>query len=186
MRTILTLIFAVMISHRCFAVDSSIALDSPLHFQTAKEVYELSVHPPHNVHPAIGEALTYLCAYEPSEDTPQEIRDALLLALCNGRTPRQLITIGFVLRLEILKKALAEDQFRIATNDRLFPDESISDSKKLYELRSAQCRGAISAMQEQINALLKPKPNQSSEVTPTAVTPAASAPSAPSAGVPHQ
>lgn len=165
-QSLLVLFFVSSLGTLCFAADQVLTLDTPLHFASAKEIYAMSVSPPHHVHPAIGEALTYLTTYALKEDTPRESRDALTLALCEGRTPRQLMILGFVLQLEILKSALAEDQLRIATRQPLSKEETFEESRTLYEIRISRCRGGIDAAQRQIDELLKKEPNQSAQTTP--------------------
>ena len=159
-RSLLGVFLASSLSAISFGADKALTLDTPLHFTSAEEIYAMSVRPPHEVHAAIGEALTYLTTYAPKEDTPRESRDALMLALCEGRTPRQLMILGFVLRLEILKSALVEDQLRIATRQSLSKEETFEESRALYELRISRCRGGIDALQRQIDELLKKEPNQ--------------------------
>jgi hypothetical protein len=146
----------------CFAADKVLTLDTPIHFASADEIIAMAVRPPHEVHPQIGEALTYLTTYFPQRDTPKQVRDALMLSLCEGRTPRQLLIMGFVLRLEILKGALAEDQLSIATQRPLRKGETFEESRTLYEIRIDRCRAEIESAQIQIRDLLKKEPNQSS------------------------
>jgi hypothetical protein len=149
-----------------FGVDPALTMDTPLHFGSADEIIAMSVRPPHEVHPAIGEALTYLTTYVPQKDTTRESRDALMFSLCEGRTPRQLMILGFVLRLEILKGALAEDQLRIATRQPLRNGETYEESRTLYEIRISRCRAEIDSAQIQIIDLLKKEPNQAIQPTP--------------------
>lgn len=122
----------------------------------------MAVSPAYHLHPSIAEALTYLTTYAPERTTPIESSDALLLALCDGLTPRQLMILGFVLRLEILKRAVIEDQLRIATRQPLSNEETFEESQKLYQMRIARAQVGINWAQREIDGLLKKEPNQSS------------------------
>jgi hypothetical protein len=145
---------ALFLSVTCFGADRVLTMDTPLHFTSAKEIHAMSVSPPYHIHPAIAEALTYLTTYAPERTTPPESRDALLLALCDGLTPRQLMILGFVLKLEILKSAVTEDKLRIATQQPLSNEETFKESQKLYEVRIARAQVGIDWAQRQIDGLL--------------------------------
>jgi hypothetical protein len=165
-RSLLALFFASSLSTMCFAADQVLTLDTPLHFNSADEIIAMAVRPPEEVHPQIGEALTYLTTYVPQRDTPRDLRDALMLSLCEGRTPRQLLVLGFVLRLEILKSALAEDQLSIATRRPLRKGETFEDSRTLYEIRISRCHVEIESAQILIRDLLKREPNSERSDSP--------------------
>jgi hypothetical protein len=155
--------------------------DEPLYFKNADDVRVLTANPPKEWHPQFREAVSHLVLYAPSDiQLGEEHRESLILSLSDGRTPRQLMVLGYLLRLESLKRALAEDERRIARGEKLSEEDSIEESRKLFELRISRSRTYIDYGQRQILDLLKTEPNQALEPTPTAVTdPAAQAPRQP-------
>jgi hypothetical protein len=118
--------------------------------------------------------MTYLIVYA-DQDTLADstLRKTLLLALAQDRTPRQMMVLGFALRLEGMKSAVAEDELRIAKKERLFAGETTEESRKLFQLRIDQGRGQIACLKSPIDRLLRKAPNKTPQSTTPSVTPPA-------------
>jgi hypothetical protein len=93
--------------------------------------------------------------------------------LCEGRTLRQLIILGWVLRIAALKQELLEDQIKLTKREPFGANITFEESVSFYEKRRINGAEQVQRIQSTIEELLKKEPNKAPEPTPGAVTPRA-------------
>jgi hypothetical protein len=153
-------------------------LDQPIHFASADDVQAKarldSVGGYEKVFP---KALYYIISYTKNyAGVGPQSDNALLLALVQDRTPRQLMILGFSLRIVALELAVAGDEKSIAEEKPLVPETLFKDNEGLYRQRVKEWSGEIETFRFMTTELLKTLPNHSTEPTAASGTSAAGHP----------
>ncbi len=128
------ILFSCLVSALALYGHTAEDFDRPLRFSRAEEVLLLAVKPPRAWHPHFGDAITYLTLYAPGRDTrlSEGARDALLVRIANGRSPRDLMILGLTFRVELLKKE--HDSDSRAASEKYLPDEE----REFFKLRASR------------------------------------------------
>jgi hypothetical protein len=150
-----------------------IDLDSPIHFTSEIDIHKLPVNRLAQLNPHFAGGLVFLVTYPRYEHLSKASQDALRLSLCEGRTLRQLIILGWVLRIAALKQELLEDQIKLTKREPFGANITFEESVSFYEKRRINGAEQVQRIQSTIEELLKKEPNKAPEPTPGAVTPRA-------------
>jgi hypothetical protein len=130
--------------------------DKPLRFSRAEEVYLLAVKPPRAWHPHFGDAMTYLTLNAPGRDTRLSVdeRDALLVRIADGRSPRELMILGLTFRVELLR--MEHDSDSRAASEKHRPDEE----REFFKLRASRSAAELEHDYRMLKDLLHEEPNK--------------------------